>query len=285
MAACALSHWNHLCTCSHKLSWAVRHDMIFKNSIKSYAWKTGHSLFPGSPSSLDLVPGRKQPVKTSAPVSSRSSEREQHMLHMLEELWKSVEQHVLVLKKQLSLHLHSDGSATLHLIFSSSSARVWWDFGVLELPLHRFSAGVCAINSLLDQGKYSSDQLPHSFYPWKLLITKECSGKGADKVVVNHRGLNKGPGLVSVWDWEYLLFQTSAACHTRLYYVQLGHSGTLSDALYIFALTDLKGQSMKSMAMNMGQQKRNVFSLSTGTCCHRRLQKQMLWMDIKTWNV
>lgn len=75
MAECALSHWSHLCTCSHKLSWVVRHDVIFKNSIKRYAWKTGYSLFPGSPSSLDLVPGRKQPVKTSAPVSNRSSER------------------------------------------------------------------------------------------------------------------------------------------------------------------------------------------------------------------
>lgn len=224
-------------------------------------------------------------------LSAVTARREQHTLHMLEELWKSVEQHVLVLKKQLSLHLHSDGRATLHLIFSSSSERARWDFGVLELPPHRFSAGLCPINSLLDQAKYSNDQLPHSSYPWKLLITKDCSGKGADKVVLNHTGLNKGPGLVSVHP-QYLSgignlfsFRTSASCHMRLYYVQLGHSGTLSDALYIFALTDLKGQSMKSMAMNMGQQKRNVFSLSTGTCCHRRLQKQMLWMDSKTWNV
>lgn len=75
---CPVTLWNHLCTCSHKLSWVVRHDMIFKNSIKSYAWKTGHSLFPGSPSSLDLVPGRMQPVRTSAPVSSHSSQRAAH---------------------------------------------------------------------------------------------------------------------------------------------------------------------------------------------------------------
>lgn len=46
--------------------------------------------------------------------------------------------------------------------------------------------------------------------------------------------------LISVWNWEYLLLQTSAACHIRLYYVKLCHSGTLSDTLYIFALTDLK---------------------------------------------
>jgi len=42
---------------------------------------------------------------------------------------------------------------------------------------------------------------------------------------------------------------------------------------------------MKSMAMNVGQKKRNAFSHSTGTCCHRRLQKQMLWLNIKIWTV
>lgn len=222
-------------------------------------------------------------------LSAVAARREQHMLHMLEELWKSTEQHVLVLKKQLSLHLHCDGSATLHLIFSSSSVQAWWDLGVLELPPHRFSAecepstafwikvNIQVINS-------------HSSYPWRLLIPKDCSGKGADEVVLGPTDLNKGLGLSQFtldfwWNWEYLLLQTPAACHMRLYNVQLGHSGTPSDALYIFALTDLKGQSMESMVMNMGQQKRNVLSLSTGTCCRRRLQKQMLWMGIKTWTV
>lgn len=84
-----------------------------------------------------------------------------------------------------------------------------------------------------------------------------------------------------IGNWEYLLLQTSAPCCMRLYYVQWGHSGTLSDAIYIFALTDLQGQSMKSMAAK----KKCFFSLSTGTCCHRRLQKQMLCMDIKAWTV
>lgn len=79
-------------------------------------------------------------------LSAIAAQREQHVLHMLEELWKSIEQHVLVLTKQLSLHLHSDGSATAHSIFCSSSVRA---LGVpqrerwVELPPHRFSAGVC----------------------------------------------------------------------------------------------------------------------------------------------
>lgn len=131
-------------------------------------------------------------------LSAIAAQREQHVLHMLEELWKSTEQHVLVLTKQLSLHLHSDGSTTAHSVFCSSSVRA---LGVpqrerwVELPPHRFSAGVCTINSLLDQGKYSRDQFPHSSYPWKLLIPKDCSGKGADKVLLHHQVWTKDLGL------------------------------------------------------------------------------------------
>lgn len=79
LTACIGGHcvkeWSHLCTCNHKLHWVAMHDMIFKKTIKSYAWKTGSFLFPGGPSHLDLFPGRKQPVKTSAPVSNCNSER------------------------------------------------------------------------------------------------------------------------------------------------------------------------------------------------------------------
>lgn len=293
MAECALSHWSHLCTCSHKLSWVVRHDVIFKNSIKRYAWKTGYSLFPGSPSSLDLVPGRKQPVKTSAPVSNRSSERAARAPYARGVVKIHRAACACAYSLCLSLHLHSDGSATAHSIFCSSSVRA---LGVpqrerwVELPPHRFSAGVCTSTAFWIkvniQGINSLIHLtPGSYWYQRTAVGKEltrcCWITRFEQRTWDCCSSPSKP----VWNWEYLLLQTSAACHMRLYYVHLGHSGTLSDGLYIFALTDLKDQSMKSMAMNMGQQKRNVFSLSTGTCCHRRLQKQMLWVDIKTSTV
>lgn len=205
---------------------------------------------------------------------------------MLEELWKSLQQHVLVLKEQLSLHLHwwQCHSSLDILQLHSGETLECWDFlppgfqqECAASAAFWVKANVQAINS-------------HLSYPWKFLVPKDCMGKElmrqcwVTQVWTKDLGLSQSPS-ISVWNWEYLLLQTSAACHMRLYSVQLGHSGTPSDALYIFALTDLKGQSMKSMAVNMGQQKRNVFSLSTGTYCHRRLQKQILWMDIKTWTV
>lgn len=157
----------------------------------------------------------------------------------------------------------------------------------LELPPRRFSAGVCPITTRqILKWSTPSFILPLEVTDNKGLQWERSWGGGAE----SHRSEQRtwaclSSSSISVWNWEYLLSQTSPTRHMKLCYVQLGHSGTLSDALYIFALTHLKGQSMKSMAMNMGQQKRNVFSLSTGTCCHRRLQKQMLWMDIKAWNV
>lgn len=59
-------------------------------------------------------------------LSANATRKEQHMFHMLEELWKSIEHHVLVLKKQLSLYLSSDSNVTVYLIFSSSLMRPLW---------------------------------------------------------------------------------------------------------------------------------------------------------------
>lgn len=46
-------------------------------------------------------------------LSAVATQREQHMLRMLEDLWKSGEYHVLVFKKQLYLYHHSDGNITI----------------------------------------------------------------------------------------------------------------------------------------------------------------------------
>ena len=188
-------------------------------------------------------------------LSAIATQREQHMLHMLEELWKSIEHHVLLLKKQLSLHLHSDSNVTIYLIFSSSLMRALW-MPQVKAGCKLWSVVTSSLQIFSRSTYHQRPSRSRLMFKWSIpsfiLHLKVTDTEGQKREMSWQGGATSqrceqrtwdclSSPLISVWNWEYLLLQTSAACHIRLYYVKLCDSGTLSDALYIFALPDLKG--------------------------------------------
>lgn len=223
--------------------------MIFKKSVKRYECKMG-SYFLEAFQILTSFQV-KQPVKTSASVSSCNSEGEACApfaggavkIH-----WASCAcaQKPAVLVPPLWQQCKCLSSA---FVRAPWMPQVWsWvqtldscNFPTTGLqqehaPSKTFSfrVNIEVVNSFIHL-------TPESYWSWR---TKEGDGlTGWCSITeVWAEDLRLSRFTLDIWlELEYLFVQTSAACHIRLYYIKLCHSGTLSDALYIFTLTDLKG--------------------------------------------